>query len=216
MLQLLAHRGLWNDPSERNTRAAFRRAFEHNYGVEVDVRDHNGRLVVSHDPPTGEPFSFDEFLELRHRTGNNGTIAVNIKSDGLQPLLSSSLSTYAVENYFTFDMSFPDLLGYRKARLRYFSRQSDMEPLPQGTDGAAGTWLDGFEKDWNNFEIVTQQLSQGKGAAIVSPELHGRPPLPYWLMVRDWFDRLDPGMHDRIWICTDHPIECEAYFNGND
>ena len=39
---ILAHRGLWRDKPERNTRNAFQLAFEGGYGVETDVRDQDG------------------------------------------------------------------------------------------------------------------------------------------------------------------------------
>src|SRR5438309_53835 len=64
---VLAHRGWWSDPQDRNTRAAFAKAFAAGYGIETDVRDSAGRLVISHDPPfVGEDLmSFDALLALR-------------------------------------------------------------------------------------------------------------------------------------------------------
>ena len=62
-LLVLAHRGWWSDPQDKNTRAAFAKAFAAGYGVETDVRDQGGRLVISHDPPTGEDLmTFDALL----------------------------------------------------------------------------------------------------------------------------------------------------------
>jgi glycerophosphoryl diester phosphodiesterase len=50
--RILAHRGYWLEPGEKNSLSAFRRAFEGGFGIETDIRDLDGELVVSHDPPT--------------------------------------------------------------------------------------------------------------------------------------------------------------------
>ena len=66
-MELLAHRGLWQEPAEKNSRIAFERAFQAGFGVETDLRDHGGTVVISHDPPgtTAEPeLAFEQFLRL--------------------------------------------------------------------------------------------------------------------------------------------------------
>ena len=63
-MELLAHRGFWRTPAEKNAEAAFRRAFDAGYGIETDVRDRLGELVVSHDPATGGEMTLAAFLAL--------------------------------------------------------------------------------------------------------------------------------------------------------
>ncbi len=50
-MNVISHRGLWAEAEESNTIAAFQRSFLAGYGTEIDVRDLDGTLVVSHDPP---------------------------------------------------------------------------------------------------------------------------------------------------------------------
>ena len=48
--RILAHRGLWVTDSEKNSKEAIALALSEGFGVELDVRDRNGGLIVSHDP----------------------------------------------------------------------------------------------------------------------------------------------------------------------
>ena len=65
-MRVLSHRGWWTSTSEKNTESAFRRSFDAQCGTETDVRDMDGVLVISHDPPRSEasPLSFDAFLDI--------------------------------------------------------------------------------------------------------------------------------------------------------
>ena len=85
-IERIAHRGWWHNPEEKNSELAIRRALDAGYGLETDLRDHAGRIVISHDPPgsQGEPeFDFEQLLRLYRELGATGTLALNIKSDGL-------------------------------------------------------------------------------------------------------------------------------------
>ena len=55
---------------------------EKKYGVEVDIRTDNGRLVIHHDPcKPGE--SFEEWIaQYQH-----GTLILNVKEEGLESYL---------------------------------------------------------------------------------------------------------------------------------
>lgn len=195
---------------------AFRRAFEAGHGIELDVRDHEGRAVVSHDPARGGATSLEDVLALSRAIHGAGTIAINVKADGLQALIAEALKTHGVDDYFVFDMSIPDLIGYRKRGLRFFARQSDVEPVPQGIQGAAGIWIDGFEKDWYDFHACGQHLAKRLELAFVSPELHGREHLAYWQALRGWLNGAGPGADRRIWLCTDFPDDARTFFDVND
>ena len=47
-----------------------------------------GGLVISHDPPTGQPMPLETFLAIYKQHGDGLPLALNIKADGLQkPLL---------------------------------------------------------------------------------------------------------------------------------
>lgn len=84
-------------------------------------------MVISHDIATKDSLSLDKFLSLyySYNIHSNSTLALNIKSDGLQEILKSKISQYNIQNYFFFDMSVPDALGYIKHGLNIFTRQSE-------------------------------------------------------------------------------------------
>lgn len=51
------------------------------YGTETDIRDIQGKLVISHDMPQGNEITFEELLQIMD--GRNLPLALNIKADGM-------------------------------------------------------------------------------------------------------------------------------------
>jgi glycerophosphoryl diester phosphodiesterase len=211
---VLAHRGWWSDPQEKNTRAAFAKAFAAGYGIETDVRDQAGRLVISHDPPfVGEDLmSFDALLALRATAEPLGPLAINIKADGLHEPVMEALERFRVANYFLFDMAVPDAIGYIRRDACVFTRHSEFEPTPAYYDAAAGVWLDCFERDWITPETIERHLAAGKKVTLVSPELHRRDHAPAW---RAWKEVAAAASRDgALSLCTDFPDQADRYFHG--
>lgn len=201
-MHLLCHRGYWTRPEEKNTLPAFIRALEAGHGIETDVRDHTGELVISHDPAAADALRFGELLSVHARINPRAPLALNVKSDGLSPLLVAALHSHAgAAACFCFDMSAPETLRYRRDGLRYFTRQSEFELDPVLLTDAAGVWLDCFERDWIEDTHLAAHLSAGRAAALVSPELHGRDPVTAWarLAASPWRN------HERLLLCTDRP-----------
>lgn len=50
-IKILAHRGFWKEETEKNTKIAFERAFNSGFGIETDLRDIKGEIVISHNMP---------------------------------------------------------------------------------------------------------------------------------------------------------------------
>ena len=46
-IKILAHRGFWKEETEKNTKIAFERAFNSGFGIETDLRDIKGEIVIS-------------------------------------------------------------------------------------------------------------------------------------------------------------------------
>ena len=111
-MQLLAHRGFWTSIEEKNTIDAICKAFRNGYGVETDVRDYKGKLVVSHNIPDENCPLFEEVMNAYKETQCEAYIAINIKADGIQDLLLDILQRYQVDKYFVFDMSIPEQVVY--------------------------------------------------------------------------------------------------------
>jgi hypothetical protein len=214
---LLAHRGLWKVKSEQNTLDAFRAAFARGFGVELDVRDLGGELVISHDPPLAGSLTFADVLSLHADYPSRPVIAINIKADGLTQPLAERLAAYPGASYFCFDMSVPDALHYLRAGLTAFTRHSEYEAEPSFLHEAAGVWLDRFVDPWVNPSDIIGQLSAGKRVAVVSPELHRKPHLQAWGLWRAALaaSALPPALiAERLMLCTDFPDEAQAFFGA--
>ncbi len=210
MMKIVAHRGHWIEPAEKNSQAAFVRALEGGYGIETDFRDLAGELVVSHDPPRPGAMPARTFFELVARYPQAGVIAANVKADGLQSLFPAAADGLPHDRMFVFDMSVPDTLRHFQHRWPVFVRVSEYEtPSAALLARAQGIWLDGFQGEWFNQHTLTAYRALGLQVCIVSPELHGRPYLPFWAALKTWGMAADAAIH----LCTDFPDEAKAYFH---
>ncbi|MCG8650242.1 MAG: hypothetical protein MI861_10430 [Pirellulales bacterium] len=211
-VELLAHRGLWKQPDQRNSIAALRRGLEMGFGLETDLRDQHGQVVISHDPPAGEGadcLSLRGLCELYRDAGSTATLALNIKSDGLAAQVNSTLEQFQIRNYFVFDMSIPDMLGYLRLGLNCFSRQSEFESQPALPQRCQGIWLDAFESLWFDDKLIDNHLDEGRNVCLVSPELHRRSAEELWPLVCRIAQR--PSEKAKLMLCTDFPEEFQRY-----
>lgn len=208
-MQIIAHRGFWLNPSEKNTSIAFTRALENGFGIETDFRELNGDLVVSHDLPRGDEMPIGEFLNLYAATPNDGLMALNIKADGLESLVRKMAEDLGMQNYFAFDMSVPDMRGYFSEGIPTFTRLSEYEKTPVFLDKSTGVWLDAFEGEWYDLSTINDLLEKNKQVAIVSSELHGRSHHQLWAFMKKNHLQQNP----LISMCTDFPLEAKEYFH---
>jgi hypothetical protein len=207
----LSHRGLWLTKAEQNTLTAFEHSFQKRFGCELDIRDRHDQLVISHDVPTEDCLLLEEVFQAYKKLNCDRTIAINIKADGLQSRLKELIEKYSISNYFVFDMSVADTLGYAKHQLKYFTRHSEYEPNPPLYEKAAGVWLDCFESDWWTQEDVKTHIKNGKLVALVSPELHKRNYQTVW---ETWRKLEQDLVTDMLMLCTDFPEQAQEFFNG--
>jgi glycerophosphoryl diester phosphodiesterase len=205
---ILAHRGLWHKKDEQNSPEAIARAFGAGFGVETDLRDLAGTIVVSHDPPRGGEMCFEALLSIANLHPDSALLALNIKADGLQSLLEPALR--ARRDYFLFDMAVPDMVVSIRRGLTCFTRQSDLERVPVLLDAVEGVWLDSFVSPVADVESATAMVAGGKKVAFVSPELHGRNHDAFWARLRA------SGLHmsPKVMLCTDFPDRAADYFGG--
>ena len=200
--EIIAHRGWWKAENEKNTKTAFERAFDSGFGVETDLRDIKGEIVISHNMPRGNEMSFEDLLKLLD--GRALTLALNIKADGMADEIKRLLEKYNVSNYFTFDMSIPEMVYQHKTGLNVFTGLSDIVPLPVMYEQAKGVWLDCFNSDWFGEVEIQNILNQDKKVCIVSPDLHKREYKSVWEKYKKMKE---------IMLCTDYPQEAKEYFN---
>jgi hypothetical protein len=202
-MKIIAHRGLWKEKKDQNTLDAYKRAFDLGFGVEIDVRDSFGQLVISHDPTenTGQ-LQLNEVLEVFSKY--DSTIAINVKSDGLIQSIQSALTDINDARYFLFDMSIPETIGYLNSGLRTFMRVSEFEEISPLHKDSSGIWLDAFKNDW--WTSRSQVFKIFKTVCVVSPELHGRKEEAAWNFLRGIQQVED------LSLCTDYPEKASRYF----
>ena len=213
-MEILAHRGYWKDATEKNSLLAFERALKLGYGIELDIRDCNGELVIAHDAPLLKPetLRWSQFLELYQTLGASSTIAVNIKADGLALLTWQAIPEKLRQHFFAFDMSVPDALAYLGVGARAFTRHSELEPVPCYYQRAHGVWMDEFEKTWISDAAMRAHVKAGKVICLVSPELQKRPHLDEWAQWKLWWSQWPAEDLKKVMLCTDFPEEAEHYF----
>jgi glycerophosphoryl diester phosphodiesterase len=201
MMEVISHRGYWKSPLEKNLPVAFERSFSLGFGTETDVRDHDGRLVISHDMPTGDVLSFETYLNcLASRATRPLLQAINIKADGLARALAQAMKDNP-NPWFVFDMSLPDTLMQLKAGNPVYMRMSEYESIPAQLESRIrGVWLDAFEGQWFGIDTIKSLLDRGLSVCVVSPELHKREDCAVlWAALRPLRDA--KGLS----LCTDLP-----------
>jgi glycerophosphoryl diester phosphodiesterase len=209
---ILAHRGLFHSLSDRNSISALKLALDQGFGLETDVRDLNGRVVISHDPPLeGEhPADLAWLLGRVVSSGSTGRIALNVKSDGLRSAISElvHLNQIKRDQLFVFDMSVPDLVSYLGSPISLYTRISEYEKDLPFVNKILGVWVDNFTGVFPQVQQAHQLMNRGLRATIVSPELHNRDHLPLWKEI------LSSGIHHNklFELCTDLPKEAASYF----
>ncbi|WKW30685.1 phosphodiesterase [Pseudomonas viridiflava] len=196
-MKILSHRGYWNDPNEKNSRTAFKRSLELGFGLETDIRDCAGRLVVSHDMPTGHELGFEQLLAMLQ--GKSLPLALNIKADGMVDSIRRALQAHEVQDWFVFDMSVPDMRSYLDAGLPVFARVSEVEREPPWAREVTGIWLDSFSGADYDTNQIARFLGDGKRVCVVSPELHNRPHQHLWKALESLRDNAE------LMLCTDYP-----------
>ena len=208
-MNVISHRGYWKNPDEKNGEIAFARSFRDGFGTETDLRDRDGELVVSHDPAGATAIPAERLLDIHQGHNSRLTLALNIKADGLQSMLTVLLRRFEPADFFVFDMSIPDTLVWMSHGVPFFTRHSDVEPSPALYKQAAGVWLDGFESDWWDVDVIRRHVDAGKRVCIVSPDLHRRDRRPVWdrLAENDFIHR-----SGEVILCTDFPGEAREIF----
>jgi len=207
---ILSHRGYWKNLSERNQKIAFERSFDMGFGTETDLRDCLGKIVISHDMPKGNEMSFEDVLQIMN--GRNLPLALNIKSDGQADEILSLLKKYNHTNYFTFDMSIPDMVVQMKRGLCVFTGISDILSTPVLIDSAKGVWLDCFNSDWYDSDVIDDLIAKGKSICIVSADLHKRETHVQWEIIKKCKSIND----NNLMLCTDFPDKAKEFFYEQD
>lgn len=144
------------------------------FGIEVDLRDQNGRIILQHEPFLGGE-DFKEYL--RHY--QHGTLILNIKSERIESKVLELLREFKIETYFFLDSSFPMIHqltreGERRIAVR-FSEYEGLDTVLAMAGKASWVWVDCFTNFPLSRPIEEQLHKSGYRLCLVSPDLVGRP-----------------------------------------
>lgn len=211
MIGILAHRGYWLTKDEQNSIAAIERAFENGFGVETDVRDCDGELMISHDMPRKNGLTMSALVDIWKRYDCKPRLALNIKADGMANSIARHLSGLPERNWFAFDMSIPDALTYDRLGLPFLSRRSEFEPASPLERRAVGIWMDCFTNACVDQASMCSAAAETSMLCIVSPELHGRPHKPGWTELQAFLE-MEGSPRPALLLCTDFPEQAAKRF----
>ena len=144
------------------------------FGVELDIRDHDGRLVINHEPYSGgEPF------EAYCRKFGHALMIVDVKSEGIEGAALGVLEKNGIDNFFFLGLSFPSVVKLADAgEMRIGLRFSEYEPI-EGCLAMAGkaewAWVDTFSRLPLDKPSFRKLKHAGFRTCLVCPERWGRP-----------------------------------------
>lgn len=144
-------------------------------GIEFDIRDCNGRLLVQHDAfqESGQPF--EEFLRYCPPTK---FYVVNVKAEGIEERAIAALDAAGITNFFLLDCSVPAAMKLaRKGERRLAVRFSEVEPLESVAamrDRVQWVWIDVFTRLPLTKEVADLFRQWNLRTCLVSPELQGQ------------------------------------------
>lgn len=146
----------------------------HEYGVEIDLRDHvDGTVYMEHDP-----FKRGEDFEQYLKSYQHGTLILNVKSERIEYKIIELLKAYNIEDYFFLDSSFPMIKaltdsGEKRIAVRY-SEFEGMDTLKVMAGKVNWVWVDCFTKLPLDNKIYREIKELGYKLCLVSPELQGQ------------------------------------------
>ena len=82
---------------------------DHNFGVEVDVRSINKKLILNHEP-FQKALPLDTFL----KKFNHKFLILNVKEEGIENLILNYVKKNRIKNYFLLDVTIPKIFQFIK------------------------------------------------------------------------------------------------------
>jgi len=166
-------------------------------GVEIDIRDYDGGLVLTHEPFT-KGDSLEEYLKNYHHK----FIIFNTKVDGITSHILELVKKYNIKDYFFLDLANPTLIwqankGVRDIAAR-FSEYEPVEACLALKGKVEWVWVDCFNSiplNQENYSVLSKHFK----LCLVSPEMQGHP--------LDWIEKFKQDFKQMPIqaVCTDRP-----------
>jgi len=143
-------------------------------GIEFDIRDNGGEIVVQHDPFVGGQL-FTNFLKF---CPSNKFYIVNIKSEGIEHRAIADLEACGITQFFLLDCSIPMMvrlgkMGERRLAVR-FSEYESLATVEAMAPFVMWVWIDVFTQLPLTSFVETFIRNRGLKLCLVSPELQGQ------------------------------------------
>ena len=140
------------------------------YGVEIDVRSYNNKIILNHDPMKN-----GESLNNWVRKYNHKFLIINIKEEGLEKYIIKILKNKKIKEFFFLDQSFPFLIktlnsNETRCAIR-FSEYEDIKTINNLKKKINWVWVDHFSKFPLNKSISNSLKKKNIKICIVSPEI---------------------------------------------
>ena len=140
------------------------------YGVEIDVRSYNNKIILNHDPMKN-----GESLNNWVRKYNHKFLIINIKEEGLEKYIIKILKNKKIKDFFFLDQSFPFLIktlnsNETRCAIR-FSEYEDIKTINNLKKKINWVWVDHFSKFPLNKSISNSLKKKNIKICIVSPEI---------------------------------------------
>jgi len=145
------------------------------YGVEIDIRANNNKLILNHEPHSG-----GEDLEEYLKSYKHSFIIFNIKEAGIENQIIQLAEKYNIKDYFLLDVEFPFIYnasrnkGFNKIAIR-FSEAEPIEMALAQKDLVEWVWIDTNTQLPLNKENHQKLKQAGFKSCLVCPERWGRP-----------------------------------------
>ncbi len=137
-----------------------------NSGVEIDLRNYENRIILSHDPgENGEDFV--EYID----NYNHKLLIANVKEAGIELKIIDELKKNNINNFFLLDIEFPFLLKnfqeYGQFLSLRFSKYESIETLKYFIGKVSWVWIDTYS-DFKLNNDISNILKEFK-ICMVSP-----------------------------------------------
>jgi hypothetical protein len=143
-------------------------------GIEFDIRDTGGEIVVQHDPFLGG----QRFIDFLKFCPSNKFYIVNVKSEGIEQRAIADLEAHGITQFFLLDCSIPMMvklgkMGERRLAVR-FSEYESLTTVESMAPFVTWVWVDVFTQLPLTSFIETFIRDRGLKLCLVSPELQGQ------------------------------------------
>ena len=142
------------------------------FGVEIDIRFFNNKLVLAHNP-SQDGVTLNEYLKKY----NHSFLIANIKEAGIESLVLKEIKKKKIKDFFLLDVEFPFI--YKSAKNNFknialrFSEVESIETVKKYEKKIDYVWIDTFTKlpiNKNNIRVLNKFHK-----CLVSPDRWGRP-----------------------------------------